>query len=291
MRNCWLLAVALLTAAGCSDGGFMPTMTPPAGSAAVLLAAGDIGDCTLQGAELTGRLLDGMAGTVTPLGDLAYPNGSHLDFGRCYHPFWGRHLSRTRPVPGNHEYETANAVPYFEYFGDLGGPPGAGYYAYSRAGWLILALNSEVDTASASAQVMWMRNELSVSSARCTLAYFHKPLFSSGPNGDNPHMRVIVRTLYEAGADVVLAAHDHSYERFAPQNADGGADPIRGIRMFVVGTGGARLTPQGTPKANSQMRFSEWGVLKVTLHPAGYEWEFVPASGGSFRDSGTGECH
>jgi hypothetical protein len=290
-------AAVLLCAivASCSGGEtpFSPSPPPPPPPVGgdVLLAAGDIGECLLPGAEQTARLLDGLRGTILALGDIAYPRGSHLDFGRCYHPHWGRHLDRTMPVPGNHEYETPGAEGYFTYFGDNAGPPGLGYYRFSRPGWLIVALNSEISMAEGSPQLAWLRAELAASRTACTLAFWHRPLFSSGPNGNNPDTRPLFRALYDAGADVVLSGHDHSYERFAPQDPDGRPDQARGIRQFVVGTGGARLSPIGVSRPNSEARGSEWGVLRLTLHATTFEWEFIPIAGGAYRDSGTGQCH
>lgn len=286
----------LSLAAGCSGAetftGPGPTVILPPGGDNILLAAGDIGDCTLPGAERTGRLLDGLSGTILALGDLAYTHGTRENFAECYHPHWGRHRDRTMPVPGNHEYETPGAMAYFNYFGQNAGVPGQGYYTFSRGGWFIIALNSEVPMAEASAQLTWLRGQLAASGARCTLAYWHRPIFSSGPNRNQPDVRPLFRALYDAGADVVLAGHEHSYERFAPQDPDGRADPARGIRQFVVGTGGARLSPAfGAGQPNSEARGSEWGLLALTLSGAGYQWEFIPVDGGAFRDAGSGQCH
>ena len=288
-----VLVVALGIATGCSEGGgpLGPTVLPTPRGGDVLVGAGDIGECGVAGAERTARLLDDVAGTVVSLGDNAYYSGSLGDFGRCYHPFWGRHLGRTRPVPGNHEYEQPGAAPYYQYFGDAAGPIGLGYYSYTKPGWLIVALNSEIGVSMTSPQVAWLRSELAASPARCTLAYWHRPLFSSGQNGPNPDMQPMFRVLYEGGADVVLAGHEHLYERFAPQDPEGRPDPARGIRQFIVGTGGASPTFPIRTAVNSEARGSDWGVLKITLNATTYEWEFLPAAGGAFRDSGSGTCH
>lgn len=282
--------VLLSLAVGCSGTPTGPTLIRPSG-ANVLLAAGDIGECSLPGAGLTGLLLDSLRGTILALGDIAYPQGSRANFLECYHPHWGRHLNRTMPVPGNHEYETPGAEAYFSYFGENAGNRGQGYYSFSRAGWLIIALNSEVPMGDGSAQLAWLRGQLTASAAPCTLAYWHRPLFSSGPNGNQPDVRPLFRALYDAGADLVLAGHDHTYERFAPQDPDGRADPARGIRQIVVGTGGARLSPAfGPARPNSEDRRSEWGVLKLTLTGSAYAWEFIPVAGGAFRDAGAAQC-
>lgn len=257
----------------------------------VLVGAGDIAQCNLAGAEQTARLLDGISGTVFTAGDNAYPVGSAADFNNCYHPTWGRHRDRTRPVPGNHDYLTPGASAYFNYFGGLAGPAGLGYYSYRVGPWLILALNSEVDISGSSPQLAWMRGEVTRAGTRCTLAIWHKPLFASGPNGNNAHVRDAWRALYELNADVIVAAHDHLYERFAPQDPDGRLDMARGIRQFVVGTGGADLYPLATLRPNSEAIGFDWGVIKLTLGDEGYRWEFVPVAGAAFRDAGTGLCH
>lgn len=255
---------------------------------AVVVAAGDIGECGF-GALETGKLLDRLAGTVLALGDLAYSDGSLANFQECYEPAWGRHLDRTRPVPGNHEYRTSGAAGYFDYFGERAGPRGLGYYAYTAGPWRVIALNSEIPMTQGSPQVAWLRGELQGNPSQCTLAYWHRPLYSSGPNGNNPDVRALWTTLMEFGADVVLNAHDHMYERFAPQDADGRA-AAAGMREFLVGTGGAHLyTPVGG-RANSQVRGSAYGVLTLTLSSNSYQWEFTPVTSG-FRDSGSDVCH
>lgn len=258
---------------------------------AIVYAAGDIGECGF-GAPRTGELLDTLnAGPILALGDLAYPNGSAANFRDCYDPAWGRHKERTRPVPGNHEYENAqkSADPYFDYFGAIAGTRGQGYYAFTAGSWRIIALNSEIPFGPGSAQLTWLRGELQTYRAQCTLAYWHRPLFTSGPNGPQIDTRILWTTLTEFGADVVLNGHDHLYERFAPQDADG-RPSTGGIREFVVGTGGAHLyTPVGVA-ANSQVRASTYGILILTLLNNGYSWDFA-ASGSSFRDTDSDSCH
>ncbi|MGH9257403.1 MAG: metallophosphoesterase family protein [Vicinamibacterales bacterium] len=257
-----------------------------------LVGAGDIGWCGLEGAALTAALLDRIPGTVFTVGDNAYPDGSSRDFAACYEPWWGRHKARTRPTVGNHEYNTSGAADYFAYFGFNAGPPGLGYYAYQLGSWHILALNSEISAFPGSPQFEWLRRELAATPTLCALAYFHTPVFSSGVNGGNPHMQAIWTVLYAAGADVIVTGHNHSYERFAPQDPDGRPDPARGIRQFVVGTGGAALTAFPSVRPNSEIRNgTTWGVLKLTLHADRYEWEFVPVAGQTFSDFGSGSCH
>jgi 3',5'-cyclic AMP phosphodiesterase CpdA len=238
---------------------------------------------------MTARLLDVIQGTVFTAGDNAYPDGTEAEFAACYDPTWGRHKRRTRPSPGNHDYRTEGAAGYFAYFGANAGPPGLGYYSYRAGAWLVLSLNSAIRAHDGSAQLTWLRATLAEQPTRCALAYWHHPLFSSGPNGDHAFMRDMWRVLQEAGVEVAVTSHDHLYERFAPQDDRGRPDP-RGIRQFVVGTGGARLYEVHTIKANSEVRASAYGVLKLTLKADGYDWEFVPVEGESFRDFGTGQC-
>ena len=238
----------------------------------------------------TAALLDNIGGLVFTLGDNAYFQGTRQQYVDCYDTTWGRHKGRTFPVPGNHEYESPGAAPYYEYFGELAvGPMGEGYYSFELGDWHVVALNSNVFMGPSSTQAGWLRTDLAQSRARCTLAYFHHPLFSSGHNGDTPGVRELWRILYEARAEIVLSAHEHMYERFAPQDPDGRPDPARGIRQFVVGTGGAFLTNPVRLAPNSEQRISSFGVLKLTLSADRYQWEFIPLSGPT--DGGSGVCH
>jgi ABC-type transporter MlaC component len=264
----------------------------------VLVAAGDIGSCISDGDEATANLLDRMDGAVVvTLGDHAYEAGTPIEFAACYDPSWGRHKARTRPTPGNHDYLTPGASGYFEYFGSAAGDPRRGYYGYDLGTWRVIALNSNCDEiggcGAGSPQEQWLRQELAANPRRCTLAYWHHPRFSSGPHGSDRTYEAFWHALHERNAEVVLAGHDHTYERFAAQRPDGTADPRRGLRQFVVGTGGGshhRFT--GPPIANSEARNDDtFGVLKLTLYPASYEWEFIPVSGRPFTDAGTGACH
>ncbi|HET7698074.1 MAG TPA: metallophosphoesterase [Vicinamibacterales bacterium] len=289
------VAAAAMLLAACSGGsstpgpGPTPPPPPPPVTTATLLAAGDIGECG-YGALDTGRLIDGLSGTLLALGDLAYMHGSAANFRDCYDPAWGRHMDRTRPVPGNHDYETPGAAGYFDYFGGLAGNRGQGYYSYSAGPWRVIALNSEISMAAGSPQVQWLRDELQANRTQCTLAYWHRPLYSSGPNGNNLDTRVLWSTLIEFGAEIVLNGHDHMYERFERQDDQARPDPVNGLRQFTVGTGGAHLTNPGPPKPNSAARSAaSYGVLQLTLNPTSYSWEFIPANN-AFRDSGAGTC-
>ena len=268
------------------------TMTALSVSDPVLVGAGDIAHCSSNGDEVTASLLDSIDGTVFTTGDNVYPDGTSEEFANCYDPSWGRHKSRTRPSPGNHDYHTADAAGYFGYFGAMAGEPGKGYYSYDLGAWHIIALNSNIPVEAGSAQEQWLRADLTAHPVACTLAYWHHPRFSSGTvHGSNPSLQPLWQALYDYGADVVLVGHEHNYERFAPQDPSGMADAARGIRQFVIGTGGRSHYSFGTPIANSEVRNDDtYGVLKLTLHPTGYTWEFIPEAGQTFRDSGDASC-
>ena len=284
------ISVTIPSGIGSSVSPYTVTPHPP-----VLVGAGDIADCLVTEDEETALLLDTIPGTVVALGDNVYPDGTVEDFTNCYDPNWGRHKERTRPIPGNHEYNTTDAIPYFNYFGANAGNPGEGYYSYDIEGWHIIALNSECNQIGGcdrnSPQGQWLQADLAANPTVCTLAYFHRPLFSSGDDA-SPLMYDFYDLLYEAGAEVVLGGHDHFYERFAQQNADGVAEPGRGVRAFIVGTGGRSLNPFDTIHPNSEVRSNDAeGVLKLTLNPTSYDWEFVPIAGETFTDSGTTSCY
>ena len=261
----------------------------------VLVGAGDIASCHGTGDEQTVLLLDTIAGTVFTLGDNAYESGTAVEFADCYGPSWGRHLARTRPTPGNHDYRTAGAAGYFAYFGDRAGASASGYYSYDIGAWHVVVLNSNCVEASGcdvgSPQLDWLRHDLDAHPTRCTLAYWHHPRFSSGRHGDNAFMQPIWSLLVDYGVDLALTGHDHDYERFAPLNAAGQVDP-NGMRQFVVGTGGRSLRPVVAALPGSEVRSGDaYGVLKLTLHPDGYDWAFIPVAGATFTDAGSGRCH
>jgi hypothetical protein len=264
----------------------------------VLVGAGDISKCGTDYDELTAELLDNIDGTVATFGDDAYSQGTLKQFTDCYGPTWGRHKDRTFPSPGNHEYYTSGAAGYYTYFGNRASPLDAnctigckGFYSYSLGAWHIISLNSEVGLDPGTEQYNWLQNDLATHQNTCTLAYWHRPLFSSGKHGGNGDVKPFWQLLYNYGADVVLNGHDHTYERFGLQDPSGTSDPGRGIREFVVGTGGAGLYSFGTIQANSEVRNNmTWGVMKLTLHPTSYDWEFVPIAGQTFTDTGSANC-
>ena len=263
----------------------------------VVLAAGDIAKCNLEWDSQTGALLDNLPGTILGLGDNAYQTGSLQEFNDCYGPTWGRHKDRVYPVPGNHEYLTGGAEGYFTYFGDRATPlePGCrkeckGYYSFDLGAWHIVALNSEIDNNPGSEQDLWLRADLAAHPNVCTLAYWHKPRWSSGDHGSGASAPLF-QAVYDYGVDVVLSGHDHDYERFAPQSPQGVLEYDRGVRQFVVGTGGDTHRGWESSAPNSEVKDPDtWGVLKLTLNPTSYDWEFIPIAGQTFTDSGSANC-
>jgi len=266
--------------------GALASPTPLTGDP-VLVGAGDISVCTNDNDELTAQLLDNIPGTVFTTGDNAYSDGTFEQFTDCYGPTWGRHKDRTQPVPGNHDYHTSGAAGYFQYFDNI-----PSYYTYDLGTWRIYALNSEIDVSAGSLQATWLQLDLAANPRQCVLAYWHRPRWSSGDHhGSNPDLQTLWQILYESGAELVLNGHEHNYERFAPMNAAGAADPL-GLREFVVGTGGRNLYEIGDVLPVSEAHDSAtYGVLKLTLRAAGYDWQFVPVAGSTFTDGGSSECH
>ncbi|HEX6287732.1 MAG TPA: DNRLRE domain-containing protein [Herpetosiphonaceae bacterium] len=274
-----------------------PTQTPPPGGDPVLVGAGDIADCDSAGDEATAALLDAIPGTVFTTGDNAYDDGASAEFAQCYGASWGRHKERTRPAIGNHEYLTANARPYFDYFGAAAGEPGRGYYTYPLGNWRVFVLNTNCDRLGGcgpdTAQYQWLEAELTAAGASCVIAYFHHPRWSSGKYQVNESVRPLYQLMYQHGVELVVAGHAHSYERFAPMTPDGELDLARGVRQIVVGTGGKNhIDVDVNHLPNSEVRNDDtFGVLKVVLHEASYEWQFIPEAGKSFTDSGAAGCH
>jgi hypothetical protein len=264
---------------------------PPLGTGSTVLnVTGDIGWCGSPGVALTARLLERLPGDILLAGDIAYMKGTADDFRRCFDPEWGRMRGRFRAVPGNHEFEDPGAAGYFGYFGAAAGPGRRGYYAFRAATWHVLMLNSSEDMRRESAQWQWVRNELQQNRTRCTLAVWHHPFASSGPNGSNAQVRDTWQLLHEQGAEVVVSAHDHFYERFAPQTQDYRYDP-NAIRQFIVGTGGAPLYRPATRGPNTEAVVETFGALKLTLNPSSYDWEFIEAATSRSIDRGSAPCH
>jgi PKD repeat protein len=273
------------------------TTTATITDALTLIGAGDIASCTSTGDEATATLLDNIAGTVITLGDNAYPDGSSTDFANCFNPSWGRHKARTRPTPGDHDYVTAGAAAYFNYFGAAAGDPTKGYYSYDLGDWHIVALNSVIPNDASSTEVQWLKADLAASAKRCTLAYFHHPRFFSNTSatpggGVDDYEKAFWDALYARGVELVLNGDQHQYERFAPQTPDGVADPVYGIREIIVGTGGEGTVNPTSIRANSEVVIGNtFGVLKLTLDVGSYSWQFIPVAGQSGTDAGSGTCH
>lgn len=294
------------------------TPVPPGGlagelllaGAPIMIGAGDIAVCGTRADEATARLVDslltsGIAATVESvvftLGDNAYPSGEdgrRNYFNRCFSPSWGtaRIMARIRPSPGNHDYDTGTGAPYFAYFGGSGGPPGKGYYSYDVGNWHAISLNSELyfgrgSPPEARAQEAWLRSDLGDNRKECTLAYFHRPLFSSGVHGGTPEMLPLWQILSEGGVDLILGGHEHHYERFLPQTPAGVPDSAKGIVQIIAGTGGARLRGERTRRArNSALSIlGRYGVLKLTLGDGEYRHAFIDTDGRVW-DSGGGRC-
>jgi 3',5'-cyclic AMP phosphodiesterase CpdA len=277
-------------------------------SSLTIYAAGDIARCAHPDPKYSGAsdtaatVAAGLAAdpraVVLTLGDHTYPRGTDKEFRDCYAPTWGRFKDRTWPAPGNHEYYTPKAAPYFAYFGERAG---RGFYSIELGNWHVVSLDSNLDpvkhAAEYAAQLAWLRADLAAHPARCTLAFWHHPLYSSGGHGSVPAMRDAWELLQQAGAELVLSGHDHDYERFAPQDAHGRLDAARGIRQFVVGTGGAYPTPFLLTVAHSALRdASRTGVLKLRLRDNGYDWEFVESARVTTLDvappdRGSATCH
>jgi hypothetical protein len=298
-----LTCVVLTIAVACTDSPTRPTPhtaepphkpqpTPAPGPtrvSAVLVAVADIGLCGSPGVQQTARLVDRIDGQLVLAGDLAYMHGSMQDFLRCFDPWWGHLRRRWRPTPGNHEYETAGAAGYFQYFAEAASVAGRSYYSFRAGDWLVLMLDSNVPARTGSPQYEFVRSELQANTTPCVMAVWHHPLFSSGPNGPSLFMRDMWALLYEQNADVVVNGHDHLYERFGKQDTEGRSD-ARGLRQFIVGTGGATLYDFQRMAPNSQARVKAHGVLRLTLNTSNYEWAFLDAAGGT-ADTGFDSCH
>jgi acid phosphatase type 7 len=286
----------------------------------VIMAAGDISCGASTGAACRQQatsdiILRAKPDAVLTLGDTQYECGDLADFKKFYAPSWGRVKAITHPAVGNHEYTTSKSADndcynrpsgapgYYTYFDQPASPQDdrchrncRGYYSFDIGAWHLIAINSNCtrigNCAAGDPQVRWLQKDLAAHKNTCVLAYWHHPRYSSGHHGNQKEMVPIFGVLYKAGADLVLVGHDHDYERFAPQTADGKADPARGIREFVVGTGGRNLTGFKRIHRNSEVHNAKtFGVLKLTLHPRSYDWLFVPEDGKTFSDAGSANCH
>jgi acid phosphatase type 7 len=273
-----------------------PTPAPTRTPAPVILAgAGDISICGQEGDTQTASLLEHIPGEVFTAGDNSNEDGLMSEYQKCFGKTWGKFIARIHPSPGNHDYQTPGAVDYFSYFGNAAGEPGKGYYSYDFGSWHILSLNgncSEVACGPTSPQVKWLKEDLATHPAQCVLAYWHQPRWSSGETHGDGRVSILWKTLYGAGADVVINGHEHHYERFKPLGPEGEPDMQRGMREFIVGTGGASLVETSSIATGSEVRQSKtFGVLKLELYSGFYRWEFIPVAGQNFKDSGQTNCH
>ncbi len=283
-----------------------PLPTPaPAGTDPVVIAAGDIvcdssTDCVPDDMAASQVAIDQNPDAVLVLGDLCHTPSADC-FDNYYAPTWGRSNAISYPITGNHEYMVTGAQPYFDYWNGAGNTSGRagdrsqGYYSFDLGSWHVIALNSQCEQVggcnSGSRQYTWLQQDLQNHPNACTLVYYHIPVFSSGGRANN-NMLQIFTLLYNKGAEVVLNGHDHIYERFAPQDPAGRQDAARGIREFIAGTGGANHTFIASVAPNSEVRNEDtFGALKLTLHPDGYDWQFMPVAGKTFTDSGSSACH
>ncbi|MCP2327730.1 hypothetical protein HDA40_006237 [Hamadaea flava] len=287
---CTFLLVGLSTPAYAAPAPGTPASAAPGDT--VLVGAGDIAACG-SGSARTAKLLDDIPGTVFTLGDNVYPDGSARNFDRCYDPTWGRHRDRTRPTVGNHDYRTDGAAPYFAYFGERAGDPELGYYSYDLGGWHVVVVNSNCDQVDCDRQLRWLAADLTASKAECTVSMWHHPLFTSGlDHRPAKWMSPFFEVLYAHGVELNLSGHNHNYERFKPLDGSGEVDLERGVLPIVVGTGGASHYGFDRVRPHSVVRNEDtYGVLKLALRPDSYAYQFMPVTGKSFTDSGSGTCH
>ncbi len=269
----------------------------PTGPIAVLVGAGDIAACGSANDQRTAKLIEAIPGVVFTAGDNAYEKGTASEFRRCYGPTWGRFLARTRPAIGNHDGYTDGGAPYFAYFGASAGDAPDGWYSYEAGTWHVIVLNSNCASiggcAEGSPELTWLKADLATHPAACTMAIWHHPRFSSGEHGSDRITDPFWQVLYAAGVELIVNGHDHDYERFAPQTPAGLADPAKGIREIVVGTGGKSLRLfRSTMVANSQVADAyAYGVLRLDLRPGSYGWRFIPVPNAPFTDAGEDVCH
>ena len=269
-------------------------MAPAIAADSILVGAGDIhSDCSHTRDQATAAVVSQIPGLVFTLGDNSN-NGTLQEFTDCYEQSWGAFKDRTIPISGDNDWSTAGATGYFAYFGAAAGNPGTALYSYDvDDAWHVVVLNSECSNVAlgcyaGSPQDLWLRTDLEASAGRNVIAMWHRPAFASPGNGGYKEIRPLFATLYRYGVDLLLSGHVHVYERFAPQTADGIADPTHGVRQFIAGTGGGGQTINTATSTNSQVRKSGvLGVLKLTLHADSYDWNFIPIAGQTFTDSGT----
>jgi acid phosphatase type 7 len=304
--------MAILAVMSCGTPATAPdglARNPRATPSVVLVGASDIATCSSPATAATARVIDTIPGIVFTAGDnLADTVASYT---KCFEPYWGRHMARMHVTLGNRDYDRhSDATDAFDYFGDRAGPRGRGYYSFDAGTWHVVVLNTSghVDLATNSAQLQWLRADLATVAARnqrvrmareisvpqplCTVALFHRRRFFQGAWGKAESLKPLWEVLYANGVEFVVNGQDRFYERYAPQDPSGARDPVNGIRQFIVGTGGRWLEVLEQPSPNVEVRNNTtWGVMKFTLAEGSYSWQFVPAAGGTFTDSGSGTCH
>ena len=268
-----------------------PVIPPPGNSSIFVNVLGDTGWCGSPALAPLARLFERFDGDILLAGDLAYPSGTMEEFKQCFEPSFGRFKSRMRASPGNHDYVASVAADsYFSYFGERSGPNRLGYYSFRAGEWTVMMLNSNVPINRTSAQYAFVRNTMQQTPTRCTMAVLHHPFDSSGINGPTPSLRDMWELMYNLGGDVVIAGHDHLYERHAPVDTDQRRDDAKGIRQFTVGTGGAPLYNKVRNALNSEYFNATYGMLRLKLDPALYEWTFMDMNG-NILDRGLNVCH
>lgn len=290
----------------CDESSALPD-PPRDPDAAVVVAVGDIAECPgghqAETAALTARIAPD---AVLTLGDTVYPNGTLDEFVDCYGATWGQFRRITRAAVGNHEYHSPHAGPFYAYFCGSTGEPFHGYTSFDIGRWHAVVLNSncgpDLDLPDGtkgefggcdadSPQAQWLAADLEAHPTQCTLAMAHHPRWSSGPYGNQDHMRALFRVLHAHGVDLALSGHAHSYERFAPMDADGQRDDARGVSLFVVGTGGKELVPFQHDADNSVARTdATFGVLRLTLRADRAEFAYLDIDGHEV-DRGEVPCH
>jgi acid phosphatase type 7 len=299
------LLAALVGAAvvACGGGGNTTPTTLQANATTSweVMTAGDIAQCLARppsdtAAEKTAQLIErqlagaGSNSNVLTLGDNAYFFGSIIGYTTCYEKTWGRFIDKTFVIPGNHDYENSGESNYFKYFGAKANPDGkgTGYYRIDQSGWTVFALNSNIDASAASVQAQWLKQELATAQP-CVAAAWHHARFTSAPDGDNASMTAMWDILDAAKADVVLAAHEHQYERFATMTSNGIVSATGGMRSFVVGTGGAETYAHARVRAGSEKQVETFGVMRLSLSAGNAKWKFIDVDN-VVRDDGAFTC-
>ena len=296
-----LLGAAVVACGGGGNNSAPTTVQANATTPWEVMTAGDIAQCLARppsdtAADKTARLIErqlagaGGNSNVLTLGDNAYFFGSIIGYTTCYEKTWGRFIDKTFVIPGNHDYENSGESNYFKYFGAKANPDGkgTGYYRIDQSGWTVFALNSNIDASAASVQAQWLKQELATAQP-CVAAAWHHARFTSAPDGDNASMTAMWDILDVAKADVVLAAHEHQYERFAPMTSDGTVSTTDGMRSFVVGTGGAETYAHARVRAGSEKQVETFGVMRLSLSTGKAKWKFIDVDD-VVRDEGAFDC-